>query len=244
MVHVAGDTGWVAWTNTVDAEIANAAPLASPTFTGTVGGVNKAMVGLGSVDNTSDAGKPVSTAQAAAIGAKLDTTAAATTYAPLASPALTGTPTVNGSPIAGATAIGVQVGKNATQSATAATPTIVTFPTEDWDSSAFHDLVTNNSRLTIPTGLGGKYDIRGKVDFTSATVPGFTILSVYKNGAAFWCLMQTTLAVDGSVQGGTTVVLAAGDYIELVVQVATTSTMQSSGTDVTPCYFSAVRLGS
>ena len=41
------------------------APLASPTFTGTVAGITKAMVGLGNVDNTSDVNKPVSTAQAA-----------------------------------------------------------------------------------------------------------------------------------------------------------------------------------
>ena len=38
------------------------APIASPTFTGTVGGITKAMVGLGNVDNTSDASKPVSSA--------------------------------------------------------------------------------------------------------------------------------------------------------------------------------------
>ena len=43
----------------------------------------KADVGLGNVDNTSDAGKPVSTATQTALNAK----------APLASPALTGTPT-------------------------------------------------------------------------------------------------------------------------------------------------------
>ena len=43
------------------------APIASPTFTGTVSGVTKAMVGLGNVDNTSDANKPVSTAATAAI---------------------------------------------------------------------------------------------------------------------------------------------------------------------------------
>ena len=43
------------------------APLASPTFTGTVGGITKSMVGLGNVDNTSDSAKPVSTVQAAAI---------------------------------------------------------------------------------------------------------------------------------------------------------------------------------
>ena len=42
------------------------APLASPTFTGTVGGITAAMVGLGNVDNVADASKPVSTAQAAA----------------------------------------------------------------------------------------------------------------------------------------------------------------------------------
>lgn len=42
------------------------APLASPTFTGTVSGITKGMVGLASVDNTSDASKPVSTAQSAA----------------------------------------------------------------------------------------------------------------------------------------------------------------------------------
>jgi len=57
------------------------APIESPTFTGTVSGVTKAMVGLGNVDNTSDAGKPVSTAQQAALDLK----------APLANATLTGT---------------------------------------------------------------------------------------------------------------------------------------------------------
>ena len=46
--------------------LAAKAPLASPTFTGTVGGITKSMVGLGSVDNTADTAKPVSTAQTTA----------------------------------------------------------------------------------------------------------------------------------------------------------------------------------
>lgn len=45
------------------------APLASPTFTGTVSGITKAMVGLGNVDNTSDANKPISTATQTALNA-------------------------------------------------------------------------------------------------------------------------------------------------------------------------------
>lgn len=56
---------------TVSTLIGQKAPLASPTFTGTVAGVTKSMVGLGSVDNTSDAGKPVSTLTQSALDAKL-----------------------------------------------------------------------------------------------------------------------------------------------------------------------------
>ncbi len=46
------------------------ANLASPTFTGTVSGIDKTMVGLTNVDNTSDANKPVSTAQQTALDLK------------------------------------------------------------------------------------------------------------------------------------------------------------------------------
>jgi|688.fasta_scaffold75552_3 hypothetical protein len=51
----------------LDTALGLKAPLASPTFTGTVSGITKTMVGLGSVDNTADLAKPVSTAQATAI---------------------------------------------------------------------------------------------------------------------------------------------------------------------------------
>jgi hypothetical protein len=56
------------------ADVALKAPIDSPTFTGTVGGITKAMVGLGSVDNTSDLAKPVSTATQAALDLKVSTT--------------------------------------------------------------------------------------------------------------------------------------------------------------------------
>ena len=70
------------------------APLASPTFTGTVSGIDKSMVGLGSVDNTTDAAKPVSTATQAALDLKAnagDVNSALALKAPLASPTFTGT---------------------------------------------------------------------------------------------------------------------------------------------------------
>lgn len=66
IVQLAGDLGGTAAAPTVPG-LASKAPLASPTFTGTVSGITKAMVGLGSVDNTADTAKPVSTAQQTAI---------------------------------------------------------------------------------------------------------------------------------------------------------------------------------
>jgi hypothetical protein len=71
--------------------IATKAPLADPTFTGTVSGVSKSMVGLGNVDNTSDANKPVSTATQTELDAKLNSSTASTTYAPINNPTFTGT---------------------------------------------------------------------------------------------------------------------------------------------------------
>lgn len=52
-------------------DLAAKAPLESPTFTGTVAGITSTMVGLGNVDNTSDANKPVSTATQTALDAKM-----------------------------------------------------------------------------------------------------------------------------------------------------------------------------
>lgn len=70
-------------TSAIQAQIDLKAPLANPTFTGTVSGITKSMVGLGDVDNTSDANKPISTATQTALDLK----------APSANPTFTGTVT-------------------------------------------------------------------------------------------------------------------------------------------------------
>ena len=57
--------------NSASATLSNKT-LVSPIFTGTPTGITKAHVGLGNVDNTADSAKPVSTAQQAALDAKVD----------------------------------------------------------------------------------------------------------------------------------------------------------------------------
>ena len=64
--------GTITSTGTVAVDFGVVAPLANPTFTGTVSGITKSMVGLGNVDNTSDANKPVSTATQTALNLKVN----------------------------------------------------------------------------------------------------------------------------------------------------------------------------
>ncbi len=59
-------------TSSIQAQLDAKAPVESPTFTGTVSGVSKGMVGLGNVDNTADADKPISTATQDALDLKAD----------------------------------------------------------------------------------------------------------------------------------------------------------------------------
>lgn len=70
------------WNGTAWVNASGYALLNSPTFTGTVSGISATMVGLGNVTNTSDANKPVSTAQQTALDLKAN----------IASPTFTGTP--------------------------------------------------------------------------------------------------------------------------------------------------------
>jgi hypothetical protein len=65
--------GTISTTGTVAVDFGVVAPLANPTFTGTVGGITKSMVGLGNVDNTSDANKPISSATQTALNLKQNT---------------------------------------------------------------------------------------------------------------------------------------------------------------------------
>jgi hypothetical protein len=60
-------------------DVALKAPLESPTFTGTVSGITKAMVGLSNVANTADLAKPISTATQEALDTKVSTATFSTT---------------------------------------------------------------------------------------------------------------------------------------------------------------------
>jgi hypothetical protein len=95
------------------------------------------------------------------------------------------------------------------------TNTAVALDAEVIDTDAFHSDVTNNSRITIPTGKGGKYLIQGQLTF-DANATGKRRLQIFKNGSAY-----TTSTGPGVSSGATNVQcqvvlsLVATDYIQL-----------------------------
>ena len=112
------------------------APLASPTFTGTVSGVTKSHVGLGNVDNTSDANKPVSTATQTALDLK----------APLASPAFTGTITLpQGKLTGGSTTV------SANTATTVSTVALADFTTMEYTVSIKQGSKIRSSKVLVQT---------------------------------------------------------------------------------------------
>lgn len=132
------------------------APLDSPTFTGTVGGITKSMVGLGNVDNTSDLNKPVSTATQSALDLKVDDTEKG---------AANGVATLDASgdvPITQINLPSSTVSANAAATTTSTTPVLLT-------------------EMTITPGAGTYMVVFGS-DFTLGSNSQFITTSIYING--------------------------------------------------------------
>ena len=103
-----------------------------------------------------------------------------------------------------------------TQSISNDTFTPINLDTEDFDTDAIHDTVTNNTRLTAKTA--GKYLITGIIEY-AANATGNRATAIRLNGITF--IAETLVPNAGSgtlVFVGTTTIydLAVNDYVELM----------------------------
>lgn len=115
--------------------------------------------------------------------------------------------------------VGAKAYRAAPQTLTTGTATAITLDTEEYDTSAFHDNVTNPSRFTIPAGAAGYYDLKGKLTFASTSLVGERQIWFHKNGAIIRGSTVTYEPEAGIlVQVMTTVdvYLAVGDYVETI----------------------------
>lgn len=123
-------------------------------------------------------------------------------------------------PASGSTYVGAGVSKTTNQNITNVTWTACTFHSEDWDTNGFHDNSTNTSRLTVPSGKAGKYQITAQLYFADNAIYG-AILAIYKNGSSIYGAGQDYIGKVSASQefffGSMTVDAAVGDYYELYV---------------------------
>ncbi len=117
---------------------------------------------------------------------------------------------------------GCRVSHDANQSISDNSLTALSFNTEQYDTNAFHDTATNNSRLTVPTGLGGRYLIVGTVEWAANADANERFAGIRLNASSFLTSSSQPAINSASVTTKQVVVaiyeLAAGDYVELIVR--------------------------
>ena len=158
------------YATTISSALGLKAPTDSPTFTGTVSGITKSMVGLGNVDNTSDSSKPISTLVQNALNDKANS----------ASPTFTGT-------VSGITAAMVGLGNvtnesKATMFANSAFTGTTTFAAIGSSINVFSDVDT----VTTPPSTGQvlKWNGTNWVPALDATAGGGGLDAATLNGQA------------------------------------------------------------
>lgn len=116
---------------------------------------------------------------------------------------------------------GVVLTNNADQAIVTGTPTKLTFNTELLDTDGFHSTVSNTSRITIPTGLAGMYNVSAYIRWEGGSVTNPLIL-LTKNGVNQVRFTAPTGTFTPQFLSWN-LFLAVGDYLELVVTHATGS---------------------
>ena len=106
--------------------------------------------------------------------------------------------------------------KSGSQSTSNATFTAILFDSEDYDTSGFHSTSTNTSRITIPSGAAGYYQINGAARWADNTT-GVRVTAIYKNGSLWVRNLSTANVGSGSINIIVPIImnLAEGDYIEV-----------------------------
>jgi len=114
--------------------------------------------------------------------------------------------------------VGCRLTKSSAQSISNATNTFITWDTESYDTDGFHSTSSNTSRITIPTGKGGKYLFHWTWNLGN-NATGYRGIDLIKNGSTN--LNASTLQVPQPTTGynggtaSTICELVATDYVEI-----------------------------
>ena len=138
-----------------------------------------------------------------------------------------GTPTLHG----------CKVYANAVQAIGSGANTVITFNLEEWDTDSLHSTVSNTSRITIPTGLAGKWRFAFQSFWNSSPGAGHLWLQKTSSGTTTNIRGSATVSASSTAQYTGPLVgeadLLVGDYVEVVA-------FQSTGGSVNLGHASAI----
>jgi hypothetical protein len=121
---------------------------------------------------------------------------------------------------------------NAAQSIADASDTLLAFNSEYADSAALHDNSTNNSRITAPSGQAGLYLVTAYIEF-AANATGIRALWIRANGTFTIAESRVSAASAGVTRLNVAgiAVLAAGEFLDLVVRQTSTGALNVTATN-------------
>jgi hypothetical protein len=132
---------------------------------------------------------------------------------------------------------GCIVARTSAQTITTATDTAIQFNASDQrDTDAYHDTVTNNTRMTVPSTLGGWYWAGGAAVF-SANSTGNRGIGIKLNGATVKAYQLWPTASGGPdtwMQIAIPIQLVATDYVEVIVYQSSGGNLNTTASASTP----------
>lgn len=126
--------------------------------------------------------------------------------------------------------VGVRTFVTGQQSISNGTGTKINWSSETFDTSAFHDNTTNNTRLTVPSGKAGYYEVYAVVVWPDSS--GSRQVWLEKNGSTQFAKIignQSSGYPTGNYVSSV-VNLAVGDYVEVGVYQASGGSLNTQGT--------------
>lgn len=128
------------------------------------------------------------------------------------------------------TFVGWMIQHDAAQAVANNSLVLLSMNTETVDTNTFHSTVTNNERITVPSGKAGKYFVTAHVEFAS-NATGYREVGIRINGTTYVTITRVQAANGDTTRlvTSTIVTLAEADYLEVLARQTSGGSLNVNG---------------